>query len=159
MTILIRNNQTKLDISLKQVKTTARIILNGLGFPDAELSIMIVDDDEIAVLNRTYLNHQGPTNVISFPMREGQESQISPQLLGDVVISIETAKREGEAAGTGMEERFTQLLVHGILHLAGYDHVNDEAEALEMEARSNELLAVIKRKAEGNRHAGSGCQG
>lgn len=130
------------------MEKNAQIILSDLGSPDAELSIMIVDDDEIALLNQAYLKHEGPTNVIAFPMQEGQYSQISPQLLGDVVISIETAKREGEMAGISMEERFTQLLVHGILHLFGYDHVNNEEEALEMETKTNEILSSIKQKNE-----------
>ncbi len=128
---------------------TAQNILNDLGFPDVELSVVIVDDEEIALLNKAYLKHEGPTNVISFPMREGVFTEMSGQLIGDVVISIETARREGESAGLGMEERFTQLLVHGILHLSGYDHVHNEEEAREMEMKSNELLNNLKGLKEG----------
>jgi len=77
-------------------------------------------------------------------MQEGEFSEISPQLLGDVVISVETALRESGAAGLAWEERFDQLLVHGILHLLGYDHESGGEEALEMEAQSEKLLAVIR---------------
>jgi len=103
-----------------------------------------VDDDNIARLNAMYLNHQGPTNVISFPMREGAHGDIHPELLGDVVISIDTCARESREAGMSAEERFDELLVHGILHLFGYDHIHSEDEAAVMEAKSRELAALIK---------------
>jgi len=114
-----------------------------LGCPEGELSILIVDDPQIEVLNREYFNRYGPTNVIAFPMRAGRFSNIAPQLLGDVVISVETAAKEGKIAGISMEERFTQLLVHGILHLLGYDHEKTEQEAQEMEKKSNEILELM----------------
>lgn len=115
-----------------------------MGYPDeAQLSILIVDDDQIAELNLTYLNHAGPTNVISFPMQEGQFAGITPDLLGDVVISADTAHREAADAGMAMAIRFDQLLIHGILHLAGYDHVNSEEEAAVMERKSDELMELI----------------
>ncbi|HSO19438.1 MAG TPA: rRNA maturation RNase YbeY, partial [Desulfosarcina sp.] len=101
----------------EEVRTTARRILSGLGYPDAQLSILIVDDAQIAELNRTYLNHAGPTNVIAFPMQEGPFADITPDLLGDVVISADTARREADDAGMAFVERFDQLLIHGILHL------------------------------------------
>jgi len=119
-------------------------ILNALACPDAELSILIVDDPEIGALNKKYLHRHGPTNVIAFPMRTGQFKNIAPQLLGDVVISIETAAREGEIAGISMEERVTQLLVHGILHLLGFDHEKNKTQADKMEKKSNEILKRIK---------------
>ncbi len=112
--------------------------------PDGELSILIVDDPEIEALNKEYLNRCGPTNVISFPMQEGKFSNITPHLLGDVVISVETAQKEGKIAGISTEERFTQLLVHGILHLFGYDHEKSKREADEMEKKSNELLRDLR---------------
>ena len=117
-----------------------------MGYPDAQLSILIVDDTQIAELNQTYLNHSGPTNVISFPMQEGPFSDITPELLGDVVISADTACREASNAGMGMTERFNQLLIHGILHLVGYDHVNSEEEAAIMEQKSDELMKRISKE-------------
>lgn len=119
-------------------------VLNALDFPDAELSILIVDDSEIEKLNRKYLNRKGPTNVIAFPMVKGDFTHISPQLLGDVVVSMETAQQEAQTAGIHVDERLLELLIHGILHLVGYDHELSESEALIMEAKSNELLALIK---------------
>lgn len=115
-----------------------------MGSPESELSIVVVDDAEIASLNSEYLNHKGPTNVISFPMQEGEFSEVNPGLLGDVVISIDTAERESKVAGIDTEERFDELLVHGILHLFGYDHESDEEEAWIMEEKSQELLNLLR---------------
>jgi len=115
-----------------------------LDCPDGELSVLIVDDAHIAELNQTYLNHEGPTNVISFPMREGDYADIHPELLGDVVISMDTCAREADAAQILTEERFYQLLIHGILHLFGYDHIHSEEEAKVMETKSRELMALIR---------------
>ncbi len=78
-------------------------------------------------------------------MGEGKFANISPQLLGDVVISVETAYQEGINAGISMEERFIQLLIHGILHLFGYDHETTETEAFKMEKKSEELIKLIEK--------------
>ncbi len=118
-----------------------------MGNHDAELSLVITDDTAIAELNRRYLGREGPTNVIAFPMAEGDYAGITPGLLGDVVISLDTARREAQAAGLSVQERFTQLLVHGILHLLGYDHESSAAAAAEMAAREAEVLSLIKEDA------------
>ncbi|MGA6925097.1 MAG: rRNA maturation RNase YbeY [Desulfosarcina sp.] len=121
-------------------------MLSALGFPDAQLSILIVDDGQIAEFNRNYLNHAGPTNVIAFPMQEGPFSDVTPDLLGDVVISIDTAHREAMDAGMDMAVRFDQLLIHGILHLVGYDHVKSAQAAAIMDRKSDQLMKLIGRK-------------
>jgi probable rRNA maturation factor len=115
-----------------------------LGFPDGELSILLVDDDQIAQLNREYLRREGPTNVIAFPMHEGEFSQVNPQLLGDVVISVETAQREGVLLGITPERRISELLIHGVLHLFGYDHEKTPREARRMDAKTRELLQLVE---------------
>jgi probable rRNA maturation factor len=114
-----------------------------LGSPDGELSIVIVDDEEMATLNRTYLHRSGPTNVIAFAMREGLFSEVNPNLLGDVVISVETGCREARQSGIPDALRFDQLLVHGILHLFGFDHENNPEEAEEMQAKEQELMKLL----------------
>lgn len=145
MEVLITNRQKLLPISTDQMQKTARALLNALDRADAELSILVVDDRQIAAVNRQYLNRTGPTNVIAFPMQEGDCSGINPQLLGDVVISIETAEREAAVSGVTTEERFTELLIHGILHLLGYDHETNEADAAEMAEKSDALLEILRR--------------
>jgi probable rRNA maturation factor len=114
-----------------------------LGCPDHELSLVIVDDAEIEIMNRDYLKHEGPTNVISFAMQEGEFSQISPFLLGDVIISADTAEKEAAMAGISFRQRLIELLIHGILHIVGYDHEQDEAEAHVMETKSGVLLEMV----------------
>jgi probable rRNA maturation factor len=123
----------------------ARDILNALDCHDAQLSVLITDDMEIAALNKQYLGRTGPTNVIAFPMREGEFSDVAPEILGDVVISLETTEKEARESGMELETRFSELLIHGILHLLGYDHENDEQQAREMEEKSVELLVMIQK--------------
>lgn len=112
--------------------------------PDGELSILLVDDSRIAELNKAYLGRSGPTNVIAFPMQEGQFDNINSYLLGDVVISMETADREGKIGGITTEERFNELLIHGILHLFGFDHEETSEEAEKMEAKERELQELVR---------------
>ena len=143
MAILITNRQNQHPVHRNQIKRTAQVVLDGLGYPDAELSLLIVDDAEITRLNQIYLNRKGPTNVIAFPMQEGEHGNVSPGLLGDVVISMETAAAESGLAEISLEHRFNQLLIHGILHLLGFDHEKDPQEAAIMEAKSEELMTRI----------------
>jgi probable rRNA maturation factor len=115
-----------------------------LGSPEAELSLVFVDDEEIADLNRQYLKRDGATNVIAFPMKEGAYSEISPLLLGDVVISVDTAARESTLAGMAVEAHLEDLLIHGILHLFGYDHESNPGDARLMEEKHQELIKIIR---------------
>jgi len=126
------------------MQTKAEAILNALGFNDDELSILIVDDDEMSELNGQYRGKPGPTNVLSFSMQEGEFGGVT-NLLGDVVISADTALKEAEEAGVTLEERLSQLLVHGILHLADYDHERSDEEADIMEKKSLELVKLIEK--------------
>ena len=142
--VLIENRQSSCGISLEEIEQTVRVILGALDCPDGEISILIVDDQEIEKLNRKYLNRDGPTNVIAFPMREGEFSHFSPQLLGDVVISTDTAAREAQYSDMSIKQRFNELLVHGILHLFGYDHETSGQDAQEMETKNQELLGLIR---------------
>jgi len=123
------------------------MVLSALDCPEGELSILIVDDPQIALLNQQYLHRQGPTNVLAFPMSPEPASKETPQLLGDVVISADTAEREARAAGISTEERLRQLLVHGILHLFSYDHETTDEAAQEMEEKNDALLNLIEEKA------------
>jgi probable rRNA maturation factor len=101
----------------------------------------------MAQLNKTYRGINKPTNVLAFPMQEGQFSEITPGLLGDVVISLETAEREAATAMISLEERTSQLLIHGILHLLGFDH-GDDREADTMEKKSLELLRIVEKNSD-----------
>lgn len=116
-----------------------------MGCEAHELSIVLVDDGEITRLNRQYFHRNRPTNVISFPMGAGDPATPHPPILGDVVISTETAKREAAAVGGGAEEEVLFLLIHGILHLVGYDHEGSPGERKKMEAKEGELFSLVMR--------------
>ena len=144
MEILIEDRQDSYRISHEETGKKAETILNALECRDGELSILIVDDPEIAGLNKKYLSRSGPTNVIAFPMQQGPFGQITPNLLGDVVISIDTAAREAQEAGISVESRIDQLLIHGILHLLGFDHEKTSEQAKAMRIKEEELLKLLQ---------------
>ena len=123
----------------------AQRILDASGCPEAELSVSIVGDRSIRTLNRDYLGRDKATNVISFAMSEGEFGALNPQCLGDVVISADTAAREADEAGEPFWNRLCFLLLHGILHITGYDHERSgEQEAARMEAREREIFALLQ---------------
>ncbi|MBV5336455.1 MAG: rRNA maturation RNase YbeY [Deltaproteobacteria bacterium] len=146
MLILAKNNQRRHPAPLRPIKAVAARILNALGCPDdTELSITIVGDRAIHRLNKEYLGKDKPTNVISFSLQEGECGGIVSNALGDVVISADTAAREAEAGGLTGDERLLFLLLHGILHLTGYDHERSgEAEARRMERKEQEIWKILK---------------
>jgi probable rRNA maturation factor len=113
-----------------------------LGCAASELSIVIVDDEQIRRLNRQYFHRSRPTNVISFPQQSfaGHPARV----LGDVVISIETAQRQAQIRGVQLEEEIIILLIHGLLHLLGYDHEGSAEERKKMTAKEKELCAHFR---------------
>lgn len=145
MRIRIENCQKKKRVLKRPLRKIAQRILSALGFPEAELSIVILDNEGIREINRDYLQRDRPTNVISFAMQEGEASGLNPQVLGDVVISAERADTDAAEAGVPFEHELWFLLLHGILHLLGYDHERGtEEQAREMEAKEREIFAILK---------------
>lgn len=128
------------------VRKVAKASLSALESPEAELSISLVSDKKITEFNQRYLHRHRPTDVLSFSMREGAFSDINPQLLGDVVISVETAKRQAESKGLSLEEEICVLLIHGILHLFGYDHERSDIKAPVMQKKERDLLLLMEKK-------------
>ena len=110
----------------------ARRLLRGLGLGDAELSILLVSDAEMQRLNRRWRRKDRPTDVLSFPLD-------TDGLLGDVVISVDTARRQATEQGTTLGREADRLLIHGLLHLLGYDHERSPAEARRMQRRERAL--------------------
>ncbi len=115
--------------------------------PAGELSVTFVDDEEMSRLNSQYRNIDGPTDVLSFAMDEGQEvprpddSDFVP-LLGDVIISIPTASRQASERGHSLKRELSLLLIHGILHLFGYDHDNVYQQSFMQEEEKSILSAL-----------------
>lgn len=102
------------------------------------VSLLLGDDAAIAELNKEFRNKNGPTNVLSFPPAEGAE----PGFLGDIALAAETIVEEANFQGKSFDNHSAHLVVHGFLHLLGYDHMN-EADAEAMEARERAILAAI----------------
>jgi len=115
-----------------------------LGCPDTELSILITGDDEIKALNERYRGKKEPTNVLAFPMWKGPGPDPDTGLLGDVVISADRAREESRCIGEPVQDTFYRLLIHGLLHLLGYDHEGSEMEARRMEEEQARLLSLVK---------------
>ena len=115
-----------------------------MGCEGAELSVLLCDDRAIRALHLRYFGEDTSTNVISFSQREGEFGEVEPELLGDVVISLETARRDAAEAGKPLDEEIAFLLIHGVLHLLGYDHEGEAADrAPEMEAKEAELFRLL----------------
>jgi probable rRNA maturation factor len=145
MKIWIRNQQKHIPLNLKKIRRVAQKILTELGLLEAEISLLFVNDLQIQALNRRYLCRDKPTNVLAFPMRKGEFSALHPHLLGDLVISMETAKRQSNRFGLDDMEMVILLMVHGVLHLIGYEHEGTKKGAREMTLKQKELFQnVIK---------------
>ena len=112
---------------------------------EAELGIVFVDDTAITPLNRQYFGRNRPTNVIAFPMGPAGPAPPTPKLLGEVVISVETARRQARKAGEAVEDEILYLLIHGILHLLGYDHEGSASERARMDQKALELFRRIRK--------------
>jgi len=109
-----------------------------------ELSILFTDDAHIAELNSVYLGRDGPTNVLAFPMSEDSPTDVDSGMLGDVVVSVDTAIQEANELGKSMEETIYRLLIHGILHLFNYDHERSPEDEHIMQREEKRLLALIR---------------
>ena len=121
------------------IERKADLLLAACGRTGAELSVLITDDPGIAELNSAWRGRQGPTNVLAFAMQEG-EPLGQERILGDVVISLDTAAREAAAQGISLHQRIAELLVHGLVHLLGLDHERSPEEACRMAAMERDLL-------------------
>jgi len=143
MTIQVQNRQRTVAIHTAVIKKRARQIMAYLDCTDKELSVVFGSDDLLQELNRTYRHKDRPTNVLAFPQRPTYAGEPATAVLGDVIISLPTAAREAGALQQGLEERVVYLLLHGILHLLGYDHERSAAQRRCMEALERQVLAHL----------------
>jgi probable rRNA maturation factor len=144
MAILITNRQAIASLDISSLRRSIHRILKHLGREKDEISVLFVEDREIRDINKTYLKRDRPTNVIAFSMQEGPFRKIHPQVLGDVVISIETAFRDARKEGMPLEDEILFLLIHGILHLLGYDHEGSAARSRRMGQKQREIFDALK---------------
>ncbi len=113
-----------------------------MGYTESELSVLIVDDGEMARLNEQYRQIGHTTDVLAFPMLEGEFGEIAPEMLGDIVISAQTAEAMSRETGTALESVLDLLLVHGILHLLGRNHEAGPVEAEEMKMKTAFMMTM-----------------
>jgi len=118
--------------------------LRAIGLPDAELSILLIGDHAMRRLNHAWRGKDKTTDVLSFSLREGRFAHIRPEMLGDIVISVPAARRQAMAAGHAFTREIERLLVHGLVHLLGYDHERGIQEARSMARKERQLLKKIR---------------
>lgn len=127
------------------IRADLRKLLSLTGQQNAEVSVLLVGDKAMRSLNRRYRGKDRTTDVLSFPLREGRFSRIQPHILGDIVLSLPAAARQAKAAGEPYRVEIGRLLVHGYLHLLGYDHERSRAEAGRMDCRERRLREALQR--------------
>ncbi len=145
MSISIQNRQKQQKVDVGRVRRGLKRLLKDLDCEGSEISLLLVDDDQIREINKNYLKRDRPTNVISFAMTEGAFGDVHPEILGDIILSVETAARDALTGHLDFMDEVEFLLIHGLLHLLGYNHDNvgsDEAE--KMKTREGELFFRLR---------------
>ena len=143
MQIYINDEQEECFIDCKKLEGQIREILVALECKGKEISILLADDKKVRELNRQYRGLDRSTDVLSFPQHEDDKQGLNPHLLGDVVVSTVTARRQSTQHKLSLEEELVLLLTHGILHLLGYDHERSDEEARHMKEKTRELFCQI----------------
>ena len=143
-TVYVRRVRAGCAVDSRTIARRASKILALLDLSGSELSIVLCDDAFIRTLNRDYRGLDDPTDVLSFPQDGAVEDGAATTILGDVVISVETAARQSRARRCRLVDEVTALLVHGILHLVGCDHETSK-DADEMFARAAQLEKEVKK--------------
>ncbi|MEP7343370.1 MAG: rRNA maturation RNase YbeY [Acidobacteriota bacterium] len=141
--IEVLNRQRLHAIDRRAAAKLARAVLDRIRQEDAVLTITFIRDRAMRKLNRDYRGMDKPTDVLSFAYHEAEDSiaeQGEPQHLGDVVISVETAERYAGELGLSFEREIEHLVIHGVLHLAGYDHETDKGEMNRLERKLRKEL-------------------
>lgn len=158
MSVLIDNRQEKIDVNSKMEALLEQVVQKALETfveEDYEVSISFVDNSEIRALNKQYRNKDTETDVLSFPMMEFEVTEVNynneeefvqeDRLLGDIVISLEKAQEQSVEYGHSFERELAFLVVHGVLHLLGMDHEDEEQEE-EMSKKQEEILQLLNIK-------------
>jgi probable rRNA maturation factor len=151
MSVFVANEQ-KERVGLPDLHALAEMVLREEGYPtDAEVTLLFVDETEIASYNGRFLDRDSATDVLAFPVEEllpglvpDNDPQGPPLMLGDVVIAPSYVRRQADEQGVPYEDEMALMVTHGILHLLGYDHI-DDTEAERMEERERQLLAKVGR--------------
>jgi probable rRNA maturation factor len=125
-------------IKIKNIRKVLSLVFSSLGIPYAQASILLCDNNFIRKLNRKFFNESGVTDVISFPLKDA----INPQYLGEVVICVEEAKNSSKLYGNTWQEELVLYLIHGILHILGFDDIKAK-DRLKMQAKQEKILSKL----------------
>lgn len=147
--IFLADEQTE-EVGLNELHSLAQLVLREEGYSNqVEVTLIFVSEPQMAAYNARFLDRSGPTDVLAFPVEElmpgvipDTDPQGPPLMLGDVIIAPGYVQKQAERNGIGYDDEMALMVTHGILHLLGYDHVDDE-EAERMESRERELLAMV----------------
>ncbi len=150
---MIVNCQRAVRLARRPLESFLRRVKNELGFEGAGVTVCLVSDAEIARMNETFRKKKGPTDVLSFPsaarrrpvrLRRGSAAAINGEYLGDIAISPATARRYARKKGRKLPNELQVLILHGVLHLLGYDHEKDHGEMERMERKLRKRLGLAR---------------
>ncbi|MGA7097136.1 MAG: rRNA maturation RNase YbeY [Acidimicrobiia bacterium] len=152
MSVFLADEQGE-PVDLEQLQTLAELVLAEEKYPNlTEVTLLLVDETEMAAYNSRFLDRTGPTDVLAFPVEElvpgivpDFDPQGPPLLVGDVIVAPAYVRAQAERFEVGFDDEMALMVTHGILHLLGYDHQTDD-EAETMERRETELLALVGRR-------------
>lgn len=147
MSVFLANEQSE-PVDLTALRELAELVVSDEGYPETtEVTVLLVDEGEMAGYNQRFLDREGPTDVLAFPVEHllpgvvpEHDPHGPPLVIGDVLIAPSYVKRQANELGVSFEDEMALMVTHGVLHLIGYDHVED-AEAERMEQRERDLLA------------------
>jgi probable rRNA maturation factor len=149
---MILNRQRRIPLAVKPLARFSERVRRVLRFPEESVTICFVSDPAIARLNREFRAKHGPTDVLSFPARRANSRRAHPlrhgretrpgDYIGDIVISPQTARRYARRSSRGLASELRVLILHGMIHLAGYDHESDEGEMMRLERRLRRRLGL-----------------
>lgn len=138
MPVLLQVHIRSVIVHEARLRRLVQVLMKQLGEPSSELGLCLIGDRRMRRLNREFRGKDRTTDVLAFAMRDSRTphaSRLTARILGDVVISVPTAMRQAREGQRSLEEELTTLLIHGLLHLCGYDHERSKAEARRMQRR------------------------
>jgi probable rRNA maturation factor len=152
LSIFLADEQTE-HVGIDDLHSLAELVLREEGYPDdAEVTLLLVSESEMASYNERFLDRNGPTDVLAFPVEEllpgvvpDDDPHGPPLMLGDVIIAPSYVRRQAADHRVSFEDEMALMVTHGILHLLGYDHV-DDGDAERMEARERELMTKVGKR-------------
>jgi len=144
MGVLLRNDHPDIKIDCHDIENIIAIIMDHLNCLNQEVSILLTGDKDIRRLNQEFRSIDQPTDVLSFPQNADEDPSIPGEIiLGDIAVSLDIAKAQAKEHGLDFKEEIILLLIHGILHLLGYDHEISEQEEIKMRNKTRELFKLV----------------